>query len=776
MIRSAYIHLLASLFFVACVAGESPPQDVSSPAAGSLRETLRGVKPSPQVQQAYDRLRAMDPDIEVTWLRGHIDAFTTKPKAAVPDYARRALARHGIQPQAIPVALAATVEPGETASAPVRPAHAVARRVDQDDEDDGTTWFAQVPETVAESVLAEFLAQHSQAFGVAPGAIRVPSSPSLDVPAATPSPAMPSFREAASDGHAGAPTAPPATPDHPAPAAGDASSGAAEIRHALPNLALANFGSGRHFRRAVFEQFVDDMPVLDGRLIVLFDMNWNVVAISRQLAARDRIPLDGQPKVEEAAAVDAAMAALAAHKGRSGDFRLLRAKLGIESVRGGYAWRVEIRDMRAQDRFTVRIDAVTGALLQLDDDTARFTDAQVKRWEYADGDRTAASRVVSTNIYTHDDNTLVHDFFYLVNDNRTNGTLTTCGSTPVDGKTAGAAYGTTTSATYVRPTIRNDRNFALWNPKGAKGTYGEGHVYYWARRYMQWQKQALVDLGVLTLGSFNNYTKALIVVNACSGGAGKFDSTFDVTTLDSHGEGLGTIILPERCRQGNSNCIASDYDDSNSSNLYTFEGNGGYHFVGVISHELNHFVLIDYFGVSNGLNCSIRKENKYYQEGGLGRTLAQMFWHHVYAVGYLPTTTNHLFRSDDISGRPHDPADATTLNEVSDYACGADAGNPYAWGGVVAQPMWKIYHGKKVSGTSLVNMARPAADLGMIKSMYYAADMAAASSFPDRFELANRFMEFWELFSTAVPTTKQDWCDVWGTHGLNTFITPSYCS
>jgi len=64
----------------------------------------------------------------------------------------------------------------------------------------------------------------------------------------------------------------------------------------------------------------------------------------------------------------------------------------------------------------------------------------------------------------------------------------------------------------------------------------------------------------------------------------------------------------------------------------------------------------------------------------------------------------------------------------------------------------------------------------MIKSMYYAVDLTSASDFPDRFELANKFMEFWELFSTAVPNTKEDWCEVWGHHGLDTFIDVNYCS
>jgi hypothetical protein len=440
----------------------------------------------------------------------------------------------------------------------------------------------------------------------------------------------------------------------------------------------------------------------------------------------------------------------------------------------------------------VRLDAANNQVLNVSDDTARFTDAKVRRWSYAGGDLTQASYVDASNIYTHDDNTLVHDFFYIVNDDRNDGGDGTCTSTGKDTRTTPNAYGTTTSSEYVRPTRRPDRDFSLWEPGDSRGSFGEAHVYYWAREYMQWQKQALVDEGVLTLGNFNNYTKVLIIVNACDDDAGHYTGNLDVSTLDDVGEDLPKIVLPDVCRSGTplyglgNDCVATDYEDSDSSYLYTYESNGGYHFPGVIDHELNHFVLIDYFGVSNTLDCGTRNEAKYFQEGGLGRTLAQMFWHHYYGVGYMPEwvsgnpfyNSNKLFRSisTDPSGRPHNPDNAASLNTIANFACGTDAGNPYAWGGVVTQPMWEIYHGQKVDGAAITPINRPATDTVMIRSMYYAADMASGSSFGDRFELANRFMEWWELFSAAMSTTKTDWCDVWGHHGMNTFINVNYCS
>lgn len=51
---------------------------------------------------------------------------------------------------------------------------------------------------------------------------------------------------------------------------------------------------------------------------------------------------------------------------------------------------------------------------------------------------------------------------------------------------------------------------------------------------------------------------------------------------------LGTIFLPEACCMGNPNCAPSQYQAPNTK-LYTFEDDGGYHFPGVIHHELNHY-------------------------------------------------------------------------------------------------------------------------------------------------------------------------------------------
>jgi hypothetical protein len=460
------------------------------------------------------------------------------------------------------------------------------------------------------------------------------------------------------------------------------------------------------------------------------------------------------------------------------------------------AWQVRaVVSNTADADYTVTLDGANGRVLNISGNVDySYSDATLLYWTYENGNFYTPTLRTAFNFYTRDSDSLEHDFFYLANDNRSNDPqLETCGATPKDSFTASGAYGTETSATYIRPTQHNDRDFSLWPPSHAMGTFGEGHVYYWSRWYMQWLRGSLDDLGVLP-ANVADYPKALLILNACQDGAGVHKSTFAVTTLDDKGEGTNTILLPERCRSGiptgNPNdCATNDYATGKSDFQYTYSDNGGYHAPGVIHHELNHFILKAYFDVNTTLDCANRNELKYMHEGGLGRTIPQMYWHHYYGVGYAPaaqvepdgTITRHqLFQSDDPSGAPH--TDASDINTLTNFPCGPGDStdpnyvNPYNAGGVVAQPLWEIYHGRRVDGAVIGFMARPAQDLGMLKATYWALDMVSASTSKDRLEMANRFMEFWEFHSTALPTTKTDWCDVFSHHGLGTYILTEYCS
>jgi hypothetical protein len=84
-------------------------------------------------------------------------------------------------------------------------------------------------------------------------------------------------------------------------------------------------------------------------------------------------------------------------------------------------------------------------------------------------------RYVANNFYTRDDDTLVHDFFHVVTDNRNNGDPCTCNQTPQT-QTESVAYGTTPAQ--LHPSHHPlGSDFAVVAVRDL-GTFGS--TYYWA--------------------------------------------------------------------------------------------------------------------------------------------------------------------------------------------------------------------------------------------------------------------------------------------------------
>jgi hypothetical protein len=735
------------------------PSTVADPANADSpdpRLELAVIPASPALAQAVKAFQVVDSHATFTWFRGHVDSFATRPRNTIPAYARPVLESAGLSavPQE-PQKLNTTTEPN-------RGAHL----------DDLTQPLPYVSEAPAPDTPSGSTGEDTDG---------APPPTTLPIDARRPLPVQPSDHVIV-PGEANAAKAILAAflKQHAAVFEVDANLLAA----GLPNLKLVHYGVGQFGRRLVFQQYLGEVPLLDGKTIVLLDMNWNVTAISRQITTAAKLTLPAA-NLSAAGAAQRATQALANRYGYSADqWRVLEATRGVDVIRGIVAWQVRAVVSNSADAdYTVTLDGAKGRVLNISGNVDySYTDAKLLYWTYDNGDFYTPTMRTAINFFTRDSNSLEHDFFYLANDNRSNDLqLETCGATPKASNTASEAYGSENSAIYIRPTQRNDRDFSSLQPGDAKGSFGEGHVYYWSRWYMQWLRGSFDDLGVLP-ANVADYPKVLLILNACQGGAGVHKSTFAVTTLDDKGEGTNTILLPERCRSGISTCVPGDYATTKTDFQYTFEGNSGYHTPGVVHHELNHFILKAYFDVNTTLDCAARNELKYMHEGGLGRTIPQMYWHHYYGVGYAPaaqvqpngTITRHqLFQSDDPSGAPH--TDASDINDLSNFPCDPSA-NPYYAGGVVAQPLWEIYHGRKVDGAVIGFMARPAEDLGMLKATYWALDMVSASTSKDRLEMANRFMEFWEFNSTALPTTKTDWCDVFSHHGLGTYILTEYCS
>ena len=755
---SPALSALVFMFGAAYALADSKPAprayDSATQRDMSPREGAR-VTPSPALQDAIRALLAQDQAASFTYYLGHVDSFSTRPKATVPAYAAALLRAHGLSTDA-------------QANEQLQIVESTKRRQDLDANLDRrlpVPYEEDTQDAMFDASAADDIAPEN-GIDTAPMYEQVKPARPIEAPRALW--VGPGEQERAREAAVAKPILLGFLQQYQKVFEVDKD----DLQTELPGLQQTVYSVGRYARKAVFQQSLAGEPLIGGKTIVLFDRNWNVTAISRMIATPRKLPVAPSTTIEAAAASNIAMEALA-HKTQTNAavWKVATAVRGIDPVRQKRLWVINARVATGIDlHMRVKLDAATGAVLNISDNVDRYTDAKVRRWGYSGGNLEAPSQYVASDFYTRDDNTLVHDFFHIVNDERGGGDpQVVCTETDKDTLWYEQAYDTTTGSSYVRPTRRNDRDFSLWYPHNPSGSFSESNSYYWARWFFQWIKGSISDLGALPAAAAD-YPQVLIVTNACISAGGLYSSTFGVTTDQDQGEGIPVIRLPEKCRSSNGNCTAPDY--TGFETFKTCEGDGCSSPPSVIHHEINHFLLKSYYDVLSGSDCGGSEQLKFLHEGILGSAVPQAYWHHYYGVGYNPAD-NFLYKADYDAGRVHvDDASNITL---SDYPCD-DAGDPYKSGRVAGQVMWEIYHGKEITGSVMTTMPRPATDRDFLVLAYWAAELVDASIFKDRYEMANRVMEIMENYSTLSSTGKQQWCNAWEHHELGTYINSAYCN
>ncbi len=190
--------------------------------------------------------------------------------------------------------------------------------------------------------------------------------------------------------------------------------GRAQLASGLPGLRLTGFRVGRFFRAATFTQRVDHEPVLESRTQALYDANWNVIGISRTLYTPRKLAVPWDRVIPRSRAIAIAGRTVADLTGKDvEEFEPGEVLVGLDALRRERAWQVQLVDPDSPEfDFTVRLHARTGEVLNVSDNVDAFTDAKTRRWAYTSGNQTQPYQVISTGIYTRDDNTMRHDFFY----------------------------------------------------------------------------------------------------------------------------------------------------------------------------------------------------------------------------------------------------------------------------------------------------------------------------------------------------------------------------
>jgi hypothetical protein len=702
--------------------------------------------PSAQIRRAVEAFRAIDPTATFTYFNGHIDSFSAAGKPSVPDYALTTLGELGLNMKARPLRKLGS------------PLPAGATRPTRDLDKDPTVALPYVLESKSTPFVAETTAGDASD--------RVPAGTTVPVESRTKPPENPDTmltwerpddRTLALERRAATSILESFVTKYRELFAVSS----ADLNRALR---LTDYESGAYFRKAEYEQFYSaDEKILYGRTLIHFDVNWNVIGISRMIVTPSKYSL--APPLTSISSGHAARMAAGAFPDKTcagSEPTVRRAERAVDIVRNARVWDVEMLAQNGKCHWRVIVDAASGKLLNVSDLVDRaYTDARVNRWKYSGGDLFNAAQVVSTGIYTRNDRRLEHDFFYMMNDHRCEGlSESSCSETPFVSNWCSAAYGTTNGLSYIRATRRTNRDFSPYYPSGSSETFGETHAYYWSRQFSQWLKPSLDALGVLP-NSASDYPRVLMISDACRSGS-VHNSSFSVTTDANKGEGTNVIRLAHRDPSGSSNHNKS------------CEGNGCFDNPSNIHHELNHFFLKRYYGVGSDLDCGSSNQLKFTHEGILGTAVPQAFWHNYYGVGYSPSSTNKLYFSHSSVGRVH--TSDTTKMTVSNYLCVNNTDDPYTAGRVVGQALWEFYHGVKMSGSTQGSTWSPSTDTDFNLLVYWAADLQSGSTYKDRYEFANRVMEILENHSNWSSGGKADYCSIFEHHGLRSYIQASYCN
>lgn len=710
------------------------------------------LKPSAKLARAVKEFEKTDLDAEFSFYLGHVDQFTTLPKNTIPDYALKVLKQAGL-----------TVDPVEPAKMRLTKKRKRGQSLDRDLSKKMPTHYEQ-DETQSVSNegkddKGEVLKDDSKRYS------RVEPSDSKPEPLWL----RPSDEQLQQESKAAKAIFSNFLKQYQR--VFEISS--AEISEGLPNLVSKNYTVGQYVRKARYKQKINGQSVIGGDLMVLFDHNWNVITVSRMVANAEKLSIKpAQRSIAQAKAVKLAIEHIAKKTGSDNDnWSLKSVNRGIDPVRRHAIWVVNLSASLGDGYDNrIKLNAETGEVLNVSDNVDRFGDAKVRRWGYPGGDLQSPRQYVSENFYTRDNNNLVHDFFHIVTDGRGGGDPeVTCTSTSEDSLWYEQAYDSSSGSSYIRPTSRNDRDFSLWQPYSVAGSFSESNSYYWARWFFQWIKGSISDLGELPSSS-SDYQQVMIVTNACISAGGLYQNGGSVTTLNDQGEGNPVIKLPEKCKRDNPNCSTSDYNDYGT--FTNCEGDGCSSPPSVIHHEINHFLLKQYYDVQSGIDCSIGEELKHLHEGILGSVIPQAYWNHYYNVGYDPAF-GFMYKVHYDAGLVH--SDNSTNRTLSDYACDDD-GDPYKSGRVAGQVMWEILHGNSVNGNIISSMPRPATDRDFLNLSYWAAELVDTSTFKDRYEYANRVMQIMEQNSSLSSSGKGQWCDAWEHHELDNWILSSYCS
>lgn len=597
-----------------------------------------------------------------------------------------------------------------------------------------------------------------------------------------------------------------------------------QLQQGLPMLKISDYKVNRFFRELTGYQEYKGIPVHDGKTLIRFDHNWNVVFISRMLITPEKNRIPSDPKISPDEAKILALKRAEELQIGSGITIEGSPTLLVEPLTQNLLWFVrfidEAQGLRLGD---MQVNALNGEIIHYVPLVAHqpgdgnnpgpfplppipplYTNATALAWRYLGGSYTAPQQV-KYKLYSIGADFLQDKYFSLFNDEVGQGNQAKCLGF---GKYRPGAYGPDTGD-YIAPTHAQDMTF-VEQPDALSGTFAESHTFVWAQRYFRWIEKSLTDVGALIYVTKNgldltNYHPIQIVVNSCSDGtvtipkAGQGSPPSPQTENNLGEKNAVWISLGEQCRTstlsdtpptGGAGDIGKCFPKHllERSSHITCEGGGCYRAPGTLSHELNHATLMQFFQIYGTNQCGAKEQELgYIHEGVLGFLIPNMFNHHYNNIGYAATPAENYYFSP---GKPH----SSLFNKLTknSYPCNdtdiSNTGPSYLGGHTVGQALWEIYHGKifvekwdsdpqsdssQILSGELQVTWRVTKTRDFLDILYTALKATAAADKQNRQTFAEQFMIAMKSMSAAPTEALAMYCGAFGHHGY--FIDQALC-
>jgi len=377
-----------SINYSNCSLFKSSKSESSIKKSDSSRKT--DIKPLSEVLKAVEKYKENDPNASFSFFNGHVDNFATSAKSTVPDYAKPILKSLGLSTSPrTPLKIGAPTSAKETPKPGYDLDGDFGRKLPFVLEEDFEDNDSKGKDDEVETSTGETPKRENRTVSAIDPHRMIdwdrPSDEQLHIEKKAVEPILIAFLQKEKDVFR------------------------VNQNEFRVSMKLDDYQCGAYFRKAIYHQrYSQNENILYGKTLVHFDVNWNVIGISRMIITPEKLKIGDRPKeiISKEKAVEIASNAFEQECSRE-KLETLIAEVAIDPIRRKKVWNIELHSSDGNCHWQTIMDVTNGQVLNVSDLDGKHTDAQVNRWYYPNGDLYSPSQIVSTNQYTRNNRRLI---------------------------------------------------------------------------------------------------------------------------------------------------------------------------------------------------------------------------------------------------------------------------------------------------------------------------------------------------------------------------------